>query len=350
MPLQTTKSTREIRLKEALKAIESGYFSSNSEVARVFDVPLSTLRLRLAKSAKPASKNGGYNKKLSDMQEKIICEWLDRSARHGFPFRQEHIHQLACKILAESGISSPTLGKCWVKRFLKRHPHYHTRRNIPLDVRRHIQHNRDEILTFLRLYADVVQQFDITSNNIWNMDETGCFIGVNKPTHVVVPKSMKQAYINDPQNREWTTLIETVSGAGISIPPYIILTGKVHLAAWYETNLPKNYVLACTDNGFSNNIIGLSWLEHFNKHTFTNQSRLLIIDGHDSHISTEFIDYCYNHNIWPLCLPPHTTHLLQPLDVGCFQPLKHYLGLAVDASIRLYNPASLLLLHLFLIY
>ena len=59
------------------------------------------------------------------------------------------------------------------------------------------------------------------------MDETGCFIGVNKSTHIVVPKSIKQAYINDPQNREWVTLIEAVSGAGVSIPSYIILTGKV---------------------------------------------------------------------------------------------------------------------------
>ena len=34
------------------------------------------------------------------------------------------------------------------------------------------------------------------------MDETGCFIGVNKSTYIVVPKSMKQAYINNPQNRK----------------------------------------------------------------------------------------------------------------------------------------------------
>ena len=26
-------------------------------------------------------------------------------------------------------------------------------------------------------------------------------------------------------------------------------------------------------------------------------------------------------DIVPLCLPPHTTHFLQPLDVGCFGPL-----------------------------
>ena len=172
------------------------------------------------------------------------------------------------------------------------------------------------------------------------MDETGCFIGVNKATHVVVPKTCKIVYINDPQNREWATLIDAISGVGESIPPFIILSGKVHLAGWYRTKIPSNYQLGVTTNGFSNNEIGFQWLQHFDKCTFSGRPRLLIIDGHDSHITADFINYCYDHEIWPLCLPPHTTHLLQPLDVGCFQPLKYYLGLAVDASIRLYDPVS----------
>ena len=35
----------------------------------------------------------------------------------------------------------------------------------------------------------------------------------------------------------------------------------------------------------------------------------------------QFIEYCEAHKIIPLCLPPHSTHLLQPLDVGIFSPL-----------------------------
>ena len=44
--------------------------------------------------------------------------------------------------------------------------------------------------------------------------------------------------------------------------------------------------------------------------------RLLILDGHSSHYNWEFFDYCLNAKILPLCLPAHSTHLLQPLDVG----------------------------------
>ena len=48
---------------------------------------------------------------------------------------------------------------------------------------------------------------------------------------------------------------------------------------------------------------------------------MLLVDGHASHITTAAIQYCVDYKIILLCLPPHTTHLLQPLDVGIFSPL-----------------------------
>ena len=46
------------------------------------------------------------------------------------------------------------------------------------------------------------------------------------------------------------------------------------------------------------------------------------------------MEYCEAHQILPFCLPPHSTHLLQPLDVGMFGPLQHYYSTAVDNAIR----------------
>ena len=56
------------------------------------------------------------------------------------------------------------------------------------------------------------------------------------------------------------------------------------------------------------------------RRTLKGQYRLLILDGHASHISTKVIVFCISNDIILLCLPPHTTHILQPLDVGFFQP------------------------------
>ncbi|KAF2192836.1 CENP-B protein, partial [Zopfia rhizophila CBS 207.26] len=50
--------------------------------------------------------------------------------------------------------------------------------------------------------------------------------------------------------------------------------------------------------------------------------RLLVINGHESHNSLEFQQLCKEKNIITLYMPSHSSHLLQPLNVGCFGPLK----------------------------
>src|ERR1700722_12383229 len=48
----------------------------------------------------------------------------------------------------------------------------------------------------------------------------------------------------------------------------------------------------------------------------------------------QFIQCCDDNGIIPFGLPPHLTHLLQPLDVVVFQPLKHYHAKALNIMVR----------------
>lgn len=61
---------------------------------------------------------------------------------------------------------------------------------------------------------------------------------------------------------------------------------------------------------------------------------MLIIDGASSHIYEEFIRLCYSKNILPFQLLPYTTNFLQPLDIVCFQPFKHYYTKTVDNAVQ----------------
>jgi hypothetical protein len=58
------------------------------------------------------------------------------------------------------------------------------------------------------------------------------------------------------------------------------------------------------------------------------------MDGHSSHITANVIAFCMQNGIDLLILPPHTPHLLQPLDVGVFAPLKRALACETDAALR----------------
>lgn len=49
---------------------------------------------------------------------------------------------------------------------------------------------------------------------------------------------------------------------------------------------------------------------------------VLFIDGHHSHLTLELIQSAKSKGVHLFVLPPHTTHLLQPLDVGVYGPVK----------------------------
>jgi hypothetical protein len=59
------------------------------------------------------------------------------------------------------------------------------------------------------------------------------------------------------------------------------------------------------------------------------------MDGHGSHITANVIAHRMEHAIDLLILPPHTSHVLQPLDVSVFSPLKRALAAETDAASRL---------------
>ena len=88
---------------------------------------------------------------------------------------------------------------------------------------------------------------------------------------------------------------------------------------------------------YSNNKLALDHLKYFNLWSSKRQVgayRLLIFNGYGSHLIYKFIEYCNNRKIIPFSLPPYTSYLLQPLDVGVFQPLKHYYKCAVEKATR----------------
>ncbi|KAL1956001.1 hypothetical protein VTO42DRAFT_7901 [Malbranchea cinnamomea] len=65
------------------------------------------------------------------------------------------------------------------------------------------------------------------------------------------------------------------------------------------------------------------------------QYRLLILDGHGSHNGPEFDRFCMENSIIPLYMPSHSSHLLQPLDVGCYSHLKQLYKKEVEKQMRL---------------
>ncbi|EFN78050.1 hypothetical protein EAI_00126, partial [Harpegnathos saltator] len=61
-----------------------------------------------------------------------------------------------------------------------------------------------------------------------------------------------------------------------------------------------------------------SWLQKNN----VEFSIVLFVDGHSSHLTLPLSNFCREHKIELIALFPNATHILQPLDVAVFHPLK----------------------------
>lgn len=60
------------------------------------------------------------------------------------------------------------------------------------------------------------------------------------------------------------------------------------------------------------------------KHIPPTHPVMLLVDGHSSHYEPATIKLAAEAGIMMLCLPPHSTHVAQPLDVSFFRLLKLY--------------------------
>ena len=110
------------------------------------------------------------------------------------------------------------------------------------------------------------------------------------------------------------------------------------MTSWFPDYPPIGWMFACNAKGWTNNYHGMQRIKHFelmtrHKLQSSNEYRLLICDGHDSHISADFVTFCIQKRIDIILLPPHSSHLLQPLDVGVFAPLKQAISTQVSRLI-----------------
>ena len=174
---------------------------------------------------------------------------------------------------------------------------------------------------------------------MYNFDETGFCIGIGKDQWIITRDPNRQAYLVSSTNRELVSVCETISADGAALPPMIIVPGVIHQEAWYmATSIPDDYLIATSESGYNNDDLTIKWLTHFERFSSKRQVstyRLLLLDGFGSHRTKQFIDHCDRFKIIVFCLPPHSSHLLQPLDVVVFQPYKHYHAEAVEAATRM---------------
>ena len=159
--------------------------------------------------------------------------------------------------------------------------------------------------------------------NIFNMDETGVTI-VHKGGKVVTEIGRRNVWaITAGEKGKTHTILTCVSASGFLLPPFLIYP-RQRITENLKEGAIAGTVFHCSDSGWVNTDLFLVWLEFFAQSIPPSRPVLLILDGHSSHVSIEAIEFARSNNIHMLCLPAHTTHILQPLDVGVFKSFKSF--------------------------
>ncbi|KAJ5267937.1 hypothetical protein N7478_010745 [Penicillium angulare] len=191
------------------------------------------------------------------------------------------------------------------------------------------------VLRLSRLKLTEPDRYGVTP---YNFDETGFAMGLTATAKVITrTEYYGKLALLQPGNREWVTVIECISAAGYVLSPYIIFKHKSLNLAWAE-GLLQDWILDNSPNGWTSDEISLCWLQKALISDISHSQggyQFLVLDGHSSHLTPKFDEICAANNIIPIYMPPHSSHLLQPLDVGCFAVLKRAYGRLVESKTRL---------------
>jgi hypothetical protein len=242
----------------------------------------------------------------------------------------------AQSIIRKSDPTAPKLSDKWVKRFFARHPEYNLRRAKAIDLERKQSYDPAVIKGWFQRLEATITKYGIPTEDIYNFDETGFRIGIRRDQYIVTREPKKKIYIPLNTNREYITVVEGINTSGWAISPIIIIAAKTIVQGWFDaTGTDQNIGIAVSETGYLNDELGYQWIQHFHRETFRRikgQYRLLICDGFGSHMTYEFKKFCKQQKIILFFLIPHTSHFLQPLDVGVFHAFKHWHSEAVFAA------------------
>lgn len=112
-------------------------------------------------------------------------------------------------------------------------------------------------------------------------------------------------------------MLSCCSAAGEIMPPYIVYKAKKLWKPWLIGG-PAGTRYVTSSSGWMETDQFYEWF----KAMFVPRveslpgHKMLIFDGHASHVNLKVVQLALEKNICIICLPPHSSHCLQPLDKG----------------------------------
>ena len=296
------------------------------EKARLYNLPVESLRRRVTGSVE-LNCRPGPSTVLTEEEEERLATYLIHMSEMGYGISREGVMGIAYTIVENSKCShlfrEGSAGRAWFKGFMRRHPKLTIRSPKSLSYCRALCSNKDTISDFFGKLGSIYGRLHLISKpmQMYNCDKSGVTI-VFKPNKVVAELGKRNVYAISAAERGKThTVLLCVLASGFVLPPMMVYHRKTCMPEKLKEGVIPNTLFGNSESGWINSQLFVEWFAFF-KNIPPIRPALLIQDGHSSHVSIELIKMAHANDVILLCLPAHTSHILQPLDIGVFKVFK----------------------------
>lgn len=309
-------------MERALTEVKSGRCTVR-QAAKEFGVPKSSLGDRVSGRVTPGTRSGPAQL-ITSADEELLVEFSLYMSRHGFPLTKQQLVSFASSIYRRQHrrVAFSKLGQTWWLNFRKRQEKNITIQPAESMVRgRTVCVRKEAVDQFYHLLSTVVNTQGLMDkpHQIFNCSEMSFQLGRKR---LALPKS-SLGFKPMPGSRDHISVLACFSAAGEDVPPFVIYSKAYPSGVCYKSQGPPGALYGWSESGCINSELFKRWfLKHFLVRAPKERPLLLIFDGHKSPVSLEVVEAARKDNVIILCLPPHCTHILQPLDMGLFVLLK----------------------------
>ena len=271
---------------------------------------------------------------MSTEVEKMFVEHIKSSSSLGYGYTRSQVIQLASEFLSSIGVlKKPKLSQQWYNGFIRRWPELKKSQPSLLASVRAQASDPSKISAYFDELRDIFEKYDLanSSERLFNVDEK--YVSTeHKPPHVLSSVSLKSPQaITSP--RIGCTLIGAGNALGHYVPPYFCFKGTRLNPEWLHDTCPGTN--ACmSPTGWSNSDVFYKYMTtHLMKYMPSGQ-KVVLYDGHKSHVNPTLISWARQNDIHLMLFNPHLSHVLQPLDVGCFGPFQRIINSSSHAWLK----------------
>ena len=265
----------------------------------------------------------------------ISCQVLQEL---GFGLTRDIVNGVVCEYLAASSRSQQFKhglpGPDWWAGFKQQWPQLSQRKPQHLSSARAACANQATVDSWFSKIKSFFEEkqlmvggeyIDDYQHRLWNVDETGFCLGVASKKILARRGARAVHEVGGASDHQFITVSVCGNAAGLRLPPFILYKGK-HLYNTWTQGGPAAACYGVSSSGWMEEANFEKWFElQFYpavKHLLETGPVVMLFDGHYSHLGLSLIMKARGFGIHLICLPPNTTHILQPLDVGVFGPVK----------------------------